>query len=196
MLVLAACAVTPDRVPSLDSEQAWQTRILTLAALDSWSLTGRIAIQAEQEAWNAAIRWSQQGDRYTINLSAPLGQGVVRVEGDAKLVTLRTADQQYFAQDGEALLRQRLGWSLPVDGLRYWAVGLPNPRANSEEHQLDDRGRLHSLRQSGWDIEFRRYAQVGNIDLPDKIFLVKRGANPSVAVRLVVQRWELTHKLQ
>lgn len=191
VLLLTACAITSDRYPSSGSEQAWLARTQTLSALDSWSLTGRIAIQAEREAWNAAVRWSQQGNQYTINLSAPLGQGVVQVEGDDKLATLRTADKQYFAEDGESLLRQRLGWSLPVDGLRYWAVGLPIPLIAAQERQLDELGRLQSLRQSGWNIEFKRYTQVGNVELPDKIFLVKQDANPALDVRLVVQRWEV-----
>lgn len=192
--LLAACAELPLQAPpGADAERAWQTRRETLSALQDWSLAGRIAIQAEQESWNAALRWTQQGVDYDISLSSPLGQNVAQLHGDALGVVLRTADGELSAQDGESLLYQSLGWRVPVAGLRYWVLGLPDPSASmaEEDYELDAAGRLARLHQSGWDIEMRRYTDINGVELPDKLFLSRSTPDGLVDIRLVVEQWQI-----
>jgi outer membrane lipoprotein LolB len=81
-----------------------------------------------------------------------------------------------------------MGWTMPVEGMRYWAIGLPAPDSKPERQQLDDQGRLLELSQSGWTIEYRRYQPVGEVELPDKIFM----QNHKLNVKLVVERWQLS----
>ena len=52
---------------------------------------------------------------------------------------------------------------------------------------LDVAGRLHRVNQSGWQVEYLGYGQVGPFELPTKVFL----ENPRVSARLFVSRWEL-----
>ncbi|HLA74858.1 MAG TPA: lipoprotein insertase outer membrane protein LolB, partial [Gammaproteobacteria bacterium] len=82
---------------------------------------------------------------------------------------------------------------LPVSGLRYWVLGLPDPAAPpaAQDRELDGLGHLTRLRQSGWDIEFRRYSPVTTVDLPNKIFLTNQAAGVRLEVRLAVEQWEL-----
>jgi outer membrane biogenesis lipoprotein LolB len=51
---------------------------------------------------------------------------------------------------------KRLGVRLPVNGLRYWVRGLPEP--GSTPGQTDADGRLTRLEQNGWVIEYPAYA--------------------------------------
>lgn len=194
LLLLSACELLPSQLPAGgDAEAAWQARQNTLSALDVWSLSGRIGIQADQESWQASLRWNQRADGYDIKLSTPLGQEVLQLYSDAAGVIMRTAEGEDFAQDGESLIFKRLGWRLPVSGLRYWVLGVPDPQAPSvasADQELDGLGRLTRLRQSGWEIDFRRYVTVNTIELPDKIFLSnKQGAQ--LEVRLVMEQWEI-----
>ncbi len=137
------------------------------------------------------MRWRQEGGNYDISLGSPLGQDVLQLQGDAQGVSLRTAQGTDFAADGETLLYRRLGLRLPVSGLRYWVLGLPDPAApvGAQDREVDGLGHLTRLRQSGWDIEFRRYGPVTTIDLPDKIFLTNQAVR--LEVRLAVEQWEL-----
>ncbi len=191
--LIVACAELPLLPPTKAAEQAWQARQQTLSAVRQWSLDGRIAIQAEQQGWHAALRWSQNITAYDLKLSSPLGQDVLQLHGDENGVVLRTSEGVERDADAESLLAKHLGWRIPLGGLRYWALGLPDPQVpvSPQDRELDGLGRLTRLRQSGWEIEFRRYTPVAGIDLPDKIFLNNRQTGTQLEVRLVVEKWQI-----
>lgn len=150
-------------------------------------------MQAERQGWHAALRWEQRGQHYHITLSSPLGQDIAQLDGGPGGVQWRSADAADTAQDGETLLYRRLGLRLPVSGLRFWVLGLPDPGVPvaQQDRQLDGLGRLTRLRQSGWDIEFRRYAVVDGMDLPDKLFLTTQTDGTAIEVRVVVEQWRI-----
>lgn len=188
ILALGACSTLPVP-PGTDgaTEALWQQRQQALAALQSWNLNGRIAVLSAQQGWHAGVRWLEQDGEYQINLDAPLGQGAAEISGNDAGAVLRTGDGEFSAASAEDLLEQRLGWRLPVSGLRYWVRGLPDTRAPVESQALDAAGRLTRLQQAGWDIEFKRYASAGPLELPDKIFLTHAGS--ALEIRLVIERW-------
>ncbi|MDO9372494.1 MAG: lipoprotein insertase outer membrane protein LolB [Gammaproteobacteria bacterium] len=197
-LAVGACSTLP--VPPASAadgaaETLWQQRQQALAALQSWNLNGRIAVLTAQQGWHAGVRWMEQDGGYHIHLDAPLGQGAAEIIGNRAGVVLRTGDGEFSAESAEDLLEQRLGWRLPVSGLRYWVRGLPDTRAPVEGHTLDAAGRLTRLQQAGWDIEFKRYASAGPLELPDKIFLTNNSAGNSAStdatleIRLVIEHW-------
>lgn len=198
--ILPACQLPlQPTATSVELGRAWQARQQQLSALQTWTLIGRIAIQANgardarQEGWNGGLRWGQRDGDYDITISSPLGQEVAQLHGGAAGVTLRTSAGEDFALDGETLLQQRLGWRMPVSGLRFWVLGLadPNmPEVAEQDRVLDAQGRLVRLHQSGWEIEFRRYQKVGNVELPDKLFLSNQHADVQLELRLVVEQWE------
>jgi len=183
---LSACAtVPPDRSP--DPQAAWQARRAILTGLSTWTVTGRVLIKAEERSWNATLFWVQRDEAYRIRLIAPLGQGTVQLSGGYEGVVLRTSDNQVFvAQDPQTLMQDTLGWSVPVDGLRYWMRGLDDPRTPAVV-RLDARGRPENLEQAGWVIDYQRYADGAPPELPTKLAL----ANQAVSVRILVSRWEL-----
>ena len=191
-LAVGACSTLPvPPAPAADSaaETLWRQRQQALAALQSWNLNGRIAVLTAQEGWHAGVRWNEQDGQYHIHLDAPLGQGAAEIIGNDAGVVLRTRDGEFSAASAEDLLEQRLGWGLPVSGLRYWVRGLPDTRAPVERRTLDIAGRLTHLRQAGWDIEFKRYAPAYSLELPDKIFFTSLGTATTLEIRFVIERW-------
>ncbi len=112
----------------------------------------------------------------------------MQIAGDDSRVVLRTsANDVYRAVDPETLLTDRLGWSVPVKGMRYWLTGLDDPYGPPPEHSLDVAGRLEHLSQSGWAIDYERYEDDEPLALPTKLKL----RNQHLALRVVVNRWEL-----
>ncbi len=77
---------------------------------------------------------------------------------------------------------------LPVNGLRYWVRGLPEP-GSTPVLQTDASGRLTRLEQNGWIIEYPAYAPTSilNLDLPERIV----ARRPDLSVKLVIEQWKL-----
>lgn len=184
--LLAACSTAPaiKRSPP-ELQQLWSARQPALAQLQAWNISGRLGIQTEREGWHVSFRWRQGDSLYHIVLSDPLGQASAELQGGPRRVVLLLADgRSVAAQDPDRLLARQLGWQVPIKGLYYWVRGLPVPGV-AETHGLDGEGRLQWLRQSGWNIAFRRYGDYLGQDLPTKIFL----DNDRLKVRLVIDRW-------
>lgn len=186
--MLVACS----QVAVLDEQPAmsWPQRQLMLQQLDHWVVSGRVAITTSEDGWNATLYWKQFPEKYEIKVIAPFGGGTVMLQGNRSGVMLYADDAPpEFAVNATRLLARRLGWHLPVDSLRYWMLGLPDPSIQLQESmiRLDRNNRLSNLSQSGWKVQFLRYQQVNGYELPDKIFL----ENDELSVRVVVQKWDL-----
>ena len=185
--ILAGCAAQPT-IGAGERSSLWQARSARLAGLTQWVLRGRIAVQVEREGWTASLQWEQHDGDYVLRVSAPLGRGTFELTGSAQGVSLQTSDNRLLhADDPEALLQQTLGWQLPVAGLYYWVRGLPDPAAEPDSLQLDEKGRINDLKQSGWQVTYQRYASAGGMELPGKITL----ENARLKVRLVISDWVL-----
>jgi len=185
-LAITACAsVAPTTGPLVSPAIAWQTRQAELGKFQSWTLNGRIAVKDANDSWNTMIYWRQHNNDFDLRFMTHLGQGVAQLNSHSGNVTLQTPDEQVTAGDVNELLRNHLGWTVPVQGLRYWVLGLPAPDfvANKE---LDKQGRLVWLEQNGWHIEFVRYWKTGEFEIPRKIML----EHPELHVRLIIDRWE------
>lgn len=190
LLLLSACSTTPNRPTAADREMAWQEHQYHLAALRDWSLSGRLAILSDHEGWQVSINWRQKNQDYSILLIAPLGQGSMKLDGNASSVTLQTDDGATLSDnDPGALLYREFGWRVPVKSLRYWVLGIPAPGKREEE--LDEFGRLSRLNQDGWEIRFLDYEKHQGQELPGRVF----ASNHQAKVKLVINNWELNTSL-
>ena len=189
VLVLSGCEslpLTETSAPVVDPQLAWSTNQTQLDGLEAWTLDGRISIRQEEEAWHASLRWQQIDSVYHINLFGPFGQGAAQLDGSPQSVILQHDGQRVQSDDAEQLLRQRLGLQVPVNGLRYWAIGLVAPGSEYTQ-KLDSNGRLAVLQQNGWRVRYRSYEVVKGFMLPAKIFLDHDGLD----VRLVIDQWQV-----
>lgn len=188
-ILATGCASLPEPPPVANPAQVWQQRRDALSRIAYWHLSGRLAVRNGAEAWHIDLDWQQKGDDYQITLNGPFGAGKVQLVGNASGVELRDSDHQTFYADkpGE-LLQERTGVSMPVEGLRYWIVGLSTPR-QQQPPKLDPQGRLAYLVDDHWRVKFRRYTNVSGLQLPAKIFITK--PEQDIDVRLVVDDWKL-----
>lgn len=185
-LVLSACATqAPLRPPP--GSAAWETHKATVSGLQRWQARGRIAVRTDEEGWSAGFDWKQVGMDYRIRLRGPFGQGAMELDGSEHGVWLKRAGQPaVFSNSPEVLLEQQSGWRLPVSGLDYWLRGLPD-REGEASTQQDTEGRLASLQQHGWQVDYRNYRRYGDYSLPTRLYL-QRG---EVHVKLLIDEWDL-----
>lgn len=197
MVVLSGCAIQPS-TPLLDDEareRLWGSRHAQLSELAGWQMKGRVAVKSAQDSWSASLSWQQQAEAFDIRFSSMLGQRLAQLKGDGLAAMLYLPDDRVLsAANVSELLDEELGWSVPMDGLRYWLVGLPAPALASEKLNkgLDTLGRLQWLEQAGWRIEYQRYRSAGAFEVPKKMVLTRN----DLRVRFVIDRWQAVAAVQ
>lgn len=191
LLGLSGCEVLvisePTPSASIDVDAAWRAHNKKLDTLEAWNMDGRISIRYEDEAWHATLLWQQIDQAYHIRLFGPFGAGAIELNGSPQSVVLTQDGQQQYSQDPEQLLSQQVGFKVPINGLRFWAVGQQVPD-KSAQIELDESGRLAQIKQDGWVVRYRGYSTIGGYTMPSKIFLDNKGLD----VRIVIDRWQLT----
>jgi outer membrane lipoprotein LolB len=183
-LLLSACAPLT-KAPADDSAAGlrWAQHREALAQVLGFSLQGRLA---DGSGRSGELSWRQHADaRFELQLRGPFGAGAIEIAGDAGRVRVRNRDSEQYTDDPQAWMRMHLGWSLPLDDLRAWALGVPADGA-VEQLVLDADGRLASLRQRGWTIRYDDYQRVGQFELPRRL----QAQSAEVRLRLVIDRWQ------
>jgi len=180
---LAGCRTAPVQPPSA---QSWDVRRPQLQARDRFELKGRVAVASGAEGFNARLRWVQNGARSQVALQGPLGAGGMQVTTEGPHLSVVTSRGERLDSDAARTeLTARLGFDPPLDSLRYWILGVPNPTQPATEALDAQQQRLESLQQSGWQIDYGGYMAVGHEWLPARVTLQRA----SVRVRLIVDGW-------
>ncbi len=186
--LLAGCAgiTSHEAVQGKGDATKWQANKQQLASLDGWEINGKVGIRAPKDSGSGTLYWLQRQDYYDIRLSGPLGRGAARLTGRPGAVSLEVANQGRFdAPDPQTLLKDQLGWRLPVSHLVWWVRGLPAPDSKSSL-TLDGDSRLSNLEQDGWQIEYLSYAEQNGYWLPERMKL----HGQDLDVTLVIKDWQ------
>ncbi len=183
LLLINGCAAPKSALlPEID---VWETRTQVLSALDDWQFSGRIAVRSKSDGFNGKLRWTQDKDDFSATASGPLGAGAIRIEGDdASVVLTDKKGVRTILGDAELELQYRYGWTIPVASLRYWALGVPDPRVSADT-VLNENGQLARLTQRGWSVKISSYAEGGGQLMPK----VLTAENTDTRVRLVIDHW-------
>lgn len=184
VVLVTACAPLQQRPAHSEAvELRWAQRSEALTAVQGFSLQGRVT-QVGGSSGN--LRWQQRASgQFELQLSGPFGVGAIAMTGTAAGVEVRTREGTQFTPDPQQWMLQHLGWTLPLDSLRAWAIGLP-AAGSVDNYVLDDAGQLIELQQGPWEVRFDRYQPVGSLTLPGRI----EARQEDVQLRLVVDRWE------
>lgn len=182
VFILAGCATRPPT-----QSLTWAKQQKQLAKISAWQINGGVSLHFDKQSIITNFSWQQKEDQYVITLSSALGLFSVKLEGNANGVTFwQSADEKFSATTAEQLMQQQLGWSLPVTSLRYWVLGLPEPK-HPYQATFDQNQQLATLKQQGWYINYQRFVQVNNLFLPEKILLT----NQSINVKIVIKNWQI-----
>ena len=156
-----------------------------LANINSFSLRGRLGVVTQKQGFSGSIEWQHQQSGDNIDVYSPVGGKIANIAKTADGVTL--TDQKgrsISAQDAESLTEMTLGFRLPLTGLSDWALGKPTA-SKIDTSTWDEKGRLLTLKQDGWDISYENYANNNGVDLPNKIVLKSEKVN----LKLLIENW-------
>ncbi len=183
LATVSGCAT--ERGVALPEFDDWRARVSVLTELHSWSFSGRIGVSAGTEGFNGRLRWRQDVDQFEASVSGPLGAGAIGISGDSDAVTIDEGDGKVIRMtDPEFELGLRYGWTIPVESLRYWALGVPDPE---QPANLDfgEGGTLTRIAQAGWTVVIPQYREGGGQLMPRRI----TAENGETRVRLVIDNW-------
>jgi outer membrane lipoprotein LolB len=185
----SACTTTkqPSQTVEVSENASAEKKNITAPEVNSWQISGKIAIQNARNSGSASVDWTKRNNNYDIAIVGPIGTGTVKLSGHPGFVSMQTSDgKHYTAKSAEDLLAKQWGYNLPVSNMNYWIRGLPVPNVPSKT-KYDGQNRLTNLVQSGWRIQYPSYAKSGKLDLPNKIFIYSSG----LTVKIVVYHWKV-----
>jgi outer membrane lipoprotein LolB len=134
------------------------------------------------QGWQASLDWQQRGNATEVHLAGPLGVGALVLKESPAGLSLNGAPPSDAVL---SQLQQRLGFELPLNNLRYWLLGVPDP-GSTFDLTRNDQDRAAQLTQAGWTLTYDKYMMVGGDWLPARLVLVR----DSVRVRIAVDHWD------
>ncbi len=153
----------------------------SLYKLECWSFEGRVALTGKKDAWQANINWAHTANDEKIKLAGPLGQGATLIQLAGNSVTIDRGDNKPLTStQPEIFINQQLGLFVPVQSLRYWVVGVPEPNGH---YNIMPTG----FTQAGWLIDYKQMQSVNNLAMPYKITV----SNEQLKLKLIIDQWVL-----
>lgn len=170
---LTACqTLRPPTLPTLPPTELTTTPSTVTANIAPpihFSITGKIGVRTVKQNGSAFYAWSQDGERFAIDLTGALGIGQTHIEGIPEHVSLQSAKTGLIeAATPEELLQQATGWQAPISYLPHWIEG-QSVNADSTAKR-DPQNRLVTLNEGGWDVTFN-YDDQAQVKYPNRLVM-------------------------
>lgn len=174
-LLVSGCAQLPSK------------HITHVNEIQSFQVKGKLGIRNANKAQAINFNWKHKPESFDITLNGPLGFGAVHIRKNNALVELQTKDGTQTSSDAESLLAANTGVRLPIEALESWILGKPSSEEPIDRQKLNENNLLAELSQQDWDIQFKKYQQVGQIFLPEKIIATQG----SIRLTIAIKSWQL-----
>ncbi|WP_052808089.1 lipoprotein insertase outer membrane protein LolB [Methyloterricola oryzae] len=150
-----------------------------------WKLEGRIAVKTANDGWTANLIWEHDPRQDRLRISGPFSQGLLSIVVQDDLIHVNEGNGvEQTSRNPDALLRERLGFAVPLRSLRYWVTGVPAPEA--EHVQVpNETGGARRFSQQGWNLAYEKFSQIGAYQLPQKASI----NGHDVRLKLIADDW-------
>jgi len=190
----ASMAPAPEPAPASPAQlAAWEGHRERVQSLDDWAFAGRAAVKSGLAGGSVGVDWTQVGQVTSLTMSGPFDTGRLALTGTSDRMLITDGDgNRHLTQRPVEYLAEQTGWRIPLAALPRWLRGLPVTSLAdlpAPRYELDATGRLARLEESGWTIEYARYAPEGRDRLALPHFLELR--QDGMRIRIVVDRWDL-----
>lgn len=185
--LLAACV--PMRVKMHASTPAAQAaqdaREAALASRTHWALDAHIAVSTDRDSNSGELDWRQTGESYVFSVRGPITGKTLKLSGDARHAVLEGVDAKPREDsDVQRLLRERIGWDVPLASLRAWVRGLRAP-GTPAQLQYNEQDLPALIEQDGWKIEYRDWFVDRTPALPRIVF----ASHGTTRVKMAIETW-------
>lgn len=181
-MTLFACASVGSLEPVVaNSINDGNTR--RVLAVDRWHLVGRLSVRHGNQSWLSRVEWRHIKRLDVLTLSTSLGGVMAKLSFSTDGVYLTNTDG-YTRMITQVELESLLGYSPPLQQLKYWVRGVADPAFGFIPHDFavaDGRG----FEQTRWQISLERYYRLDGLVLPKKI-VAEKG---DLKIKLMVDEW-------
>lgn len=146
-----------------------------------WAFTGRLAYSDKGNSLAASVNWEHLEEKDKIEIAGPLGVGrtIVEIDGNEVMVNYDGKKVQFNGSVDE-LITKYTGVSVPILSLKYWVIGLVDPKIAFVS--VED-----GFIQSGWRVRYQQMQLVNRDELPKKIKVEKVDSK----LKMIIDRWEM-----
>ncbi|EQD30811.1 outer membrane lipoprotein LolB [mine drainage metagenome] len=169
-------------------EALWRAHEAKIVRISGFEMEGQIGVIDHGRGFTGSLAWRERPRASLVLVRGPLGSGGFRLSGrpgDWVLVTARGAHVEIRHGLCPAL-RRWFGIPVPLESLRFWVLGLPDPRF-AAEFSWTARGRVRTLLQDRWQVRLSRYVSIGGRALPTHLVLT----HGATRIRVRVGRWSI-----
>ena len=179
---------TVNNQASENNNMNFDTRQEDLLEWPFWEIDGRIGLTVAKDSYNGSVAWEQNGAAIDFRFRGPLGFGGVRIHGDLdeKVRVKTTTGQDFTVSDFESEMQARMGWSIPINSLRFWVLGIVDPEVDADV-VLNEEDLLDELVQGDWKVIYEAYKEVDGVQLPRKFKIT----GPDTRIKMVVNDWTI-----
>lgn len=185
LLLLSGCATFMKTNEQKTAQANWDSHRSTVQRIDHFVLHARVS-SGGMFGLRGDLLWTQKSDgNFEARITGPFGIGALTISGKDKDIEVRTKKGTYRTADPEKWIKDKMGWSFPIMGLRHWVLGVPSPHSKADL-ELSLEGQAVVMTQDGWTLSFNEYQDLGGLKLPRKFEI----ANPEIKIKVVADRWE------
>lgn len=189
-LTLSSCATTAINqskpAKNLKPSELHKQHMESIGQIKQFALKGRLGVITKPKSFSARLAWQHSDLQDNVDIYSPLGGKVANITKTPEQVTLTDNQEKVISEKNvETLTENTLGFSLPLSGLSFWALGRPYNEGIVNLMTWDENGRVNSLEQNGWHIEYSNYMLNGDLALPNKVNL----KSDQITIKLIVDEW-------
>lgn len=158
----------------------------------AWELQGKLAIKTSTDKLSANLYWrhTQAGDELT--LTTMLGTTILTLNATPNSAHLQLDGKEFHDSNAQRLLERVSGWSLPLDALPLWIIGIAGQRDEIiERDELQQPKRLlNKQTPPPWQVNFLSWQRQSGANVPRQ-FTLARG---DLHLKLQLNQWQALGK--
>lgn len=190
--ILSACTSIND-IPVGDKQQNQdiEARNKQVSALNTWTITGKIAFISEQKRQSATLHWQKNGLEQTesLNLSTLFGIQVLSLKQQHNNVTLEVDGQTYDTQNLDELIYTLTGLNLPTRAMSHWLKGLaylPSDKVIYHDTTQLPQSLTSSYNDKVWQVKYSKYHHIEQFQLAKQLTITQG----DLRIKIVIHSWK------
>ena len=190
--ILSACSSINDiPVEGNQVNQDIETRNKQVAALNEWTITGKIAFINSQQRQSATLYWQKNETEKTesLNLSTLFGIKVLELEQRQDNFTLEVDGNVYDTQNLDALIYSLTGLNLPTRAMNHWLKGLaflPTDKIVYHAKTQLPQSLTSRYNNKVWQVKYSKYYHIEQFQLAKQLTITQG----DLRIKIVIHSWK------
>jgi outer membrane lipoprotein LolB len=187
VVLLFGCAQLPDNPTNVQWEQHQQR----LATLEHYSASGKLGFISPDERRSMNFYWQQNGSETQLRLTSLFGQTLLKLSMTPNQTQIDTYEgEHYESANGQQLLYQLTGLTIPLNQLPNWLKGAAN---KGDKYTLLETNTLASqtrnVDNNFWQVNYQRYSDINGQSTPLPLPSLLQLKQEAIKINLQISQW-------